>query len=154
MKSRIRQALKEKGLTLTRLADELGVTLQSVSESLGREGEAPLNYIAATVRLTGYRFEWLVNGDGPKTDDELVRDPLREVGISERNVYALIADLYKQVQALQQEQRKPEHQLRSPELEQFERYMAKQEKPGQAAEPNPEAADVSAKPAKKKGPAS
>lgn len=147
MKSRIRQALKERNLNLTRLATELGITLQSVSETMGKDGEAPLNYIAATVRLTGYRYEWIVTGIGPKTDSELVVDPLTRAGITERDVYKLIADLYEKVERL-------EHPMEAGSQEQasvlsekeVEGYPDPADHDAKAAEP---AADVSKKQAKK-----
>lgn len=147
MKSRIRQALKERNLNLTRLAAELGITLQSVSETMGKDGEAPLNYIAATVRLTGYRYEWIVTGIGPKTDGELVVDPLTRAGITERDVYKLIADLYQKVERL-------EHPMEAGSQEQasvlsekeVEGYPYPADHDAKAAEP---AADVSKKQAKK-----
>jgi len=74
-KSRILLALKESGVTQSRLAEELGLDRASVSEMLNKAGEPPSKYIKATARLTYFYVEWLTTGNGPKHPVSIIYHP-------------------------------------------------------------------------------
>lgn len=74
-KSRILKALRVAGVSQSDLADELGIDRASVSEMLKKAGDPPTKYLKATAKLTDFRLEWLMTGDGHEVDKPLVHIP-------------------------------------------------------------------------------
>ena len=76
MKERIKQVREQNGLSLTRFADVLGLTVSAVSlyESGKRE---PSNAVLTSISKTfGVSFAWLKTGDGP------MEDPMMDEAVS------------------------------------------------------------------------
>jgi len=74
MGDRIRQARRAAGLTLQKIADELGVTISAVSQ--WEQGRTSLDLARAMklAALLKVSLQWLVEGDGPKDATDTRRD--------------------------------------------------------------------------------
>lgn len=71
--ARIREAIENGPLTMSEIADTMGVARTSVL-NWKRKGNINLDNLRGFAELTGYRFWWLAFGEGPKTYGE-AEDP-------------------------------------------------------------------------------
>lgn len=64
--ARIREAIESGPLTMSEIADTMGVARTSVL-NWKKKGNINLDNLRGFAQLTGYRFWWLAFGEGPKT---------------------------------------------------------------------------------------